>query len=72
MGCLGCLLWPFRLVWGIVGAILGVIGSLLGGILGFVALVVGVILVFSLVSAFAWIPLLIIGVFFIARAASHP
>jgi len=68
MGCIGCLFWPFRLVWGLVGAILGVIGSVVGGVLGLVALVVGVILVVSLASAFAWIPLLIIGGLLLARA----
>ena len=71
MGCMGCLLFPFRLVWGLVGAVFGVVGHVFGCVLGVAALIVGLFLVISLVSALAWIPLLILGILFVVKAAAR-
>ena len=68
MGCFGCLLWPFRLVWGFVGFVFGLIGSIFGAILGIFAFVLGIILLVGMAGTFLWLPLLIIGGLFSARA----
>jgi len=67
-GCCGCLLWPFHLVWGLISFVFGLFGHIFGAVVGIFAFVAGVLLLITAFSAFAWLPLLIIGGVFVAKA----
>jgi len=58
------LLWPFKLVW----AMLGLLGRMLSAVFGIVLIIIGIILTVTIVGAGLGIPLLIIGILLLVRA----
>jgi len=71
MGCLGCLLWPFHLVWGVFGFVLSLVGHVFGAVLGILAFVVGLCLLVAMAGTVFWLPLLIIGGLLTARSVKR-
>ncbi len=52
---------PFRALWFLISAILGVTGRLIGIVVGLVFIVVGIIVSLTIVGAIVGIPLAIVG-----------
>ncbi|GIW08517.1 MAG: hypothetical protein KatS3mg060_3322 [Dehalococcoidia bacterium] len=65
---MGCLLAPFRWIWGLLTALLGIVGRLLLGLAGVVLIVIGVMLSLSVVGAMAGVPLIVVGAALVLRA----
>ena len=55
------LLLPFRLVWGLVAFLFGLMGVLVSVVLGLVLLLVGGVLTMTIVGAIVGIPLVLLG-----------
>ncbi len=64
---MGCLLWPFRALWGLVTALLELTGRLVAVLLGVVLLIVGLALTLTVVGAVVGIPLAALGILLIIR-----
>ncbi|MDR2514477.1 MAG: hypothetical protein LBD02_04615 [Christensenellaceae bacterium] len=62
------LLWPFKALFSLLGAILSLTGRLVGVILSLVLMVVGLVLTITLVAAPVGIPLFAIGLFLLIRS----
>ncbi|MEM1486039.1 hypothetical protein V6615_14385 [Oscillospiraceae bacterium PP1C4] len=62
------LLWPFRMVWLLIGFLFKLMGRLMSAIMGVVLLAVGILLTLSVVGAFIGIPLVITGFLLIVRS----
>ena len=60
-------LWPFKALWLLVAAILGLTGRLVGIIVGFVFIVVGIVISLTIIGAIVGIPLAIIGALMVLR-----
>lgn len=65
---MGLLLFPFKVVWSLIGLAFNLTGRLLGVIIGLVLMVAGVILTFTVVGAIIGVPLLILGLLLTARS----
>jgi hypothetical protein len=62
------LLWPLRIAWGLLTAILGLVGSLVLLVIALVLLITGAALTVTGIGAFIGIPLLVIGLLLAVRA----
>ncbi len=62
------LLLPFRLVFGLVAAIIGLVGRLVGLVIGFVFLVVGVLVSLTIVGAIVGVPLALFGLILMLKS----
>jgi len=62
------LLFPFRIIWGLISFIFNLTGRLLGVIIGIVLMVAGLILTATMIGAVLGIPLLIVGLLLIIRS----
>jgi hypothetical protein len=61
------LLWPFWLIWRLVGGILALTGRLVAVVLGLVLMLVGGLLCLTIIGAVVGIPLFLVGVFLVFR-----
>jgi hypothetical protein len=61
------LLWPFWVIWRLVGGILALTGRLVAVVLGLVLMLVGGLLCLTIVGAVVGIPLFLVGVFLVFR-----
>jgi hypothetical protein len=61
-------LWPFYAIWRLVTLILDATGRLLCGVLGLVLMVVGTMLSLTVVGAVLGVPLILVGVLLVVRA----
>ena len=68
----GWLIWllilPFRLVFGLVGFILGLVGRLVGFILGLVLILAGGLISLTIIGAIIGIPLALLGLLLVVMA----
>lgn len=60
--------WPFKIFWDVLTGILNITGRLIACILGIIAVVIGLILTFTVVAAPIGIPLMIIGLLLLIRS----
>lgn len=56
------LLFPFKLIWNLIGLLFNLTGRLVGVILGLALAILGGVLTITVLGAFAGIPLLIFGI----------
>jgi hypothetical protein len=61
-------LWPFHAVWRLVTFILNATGRLVCGVIGVALMVVGTVLTLTIVAAPIGVPLILLGVLLLARA----
>jgi hypothetical protein len=61
------LLWPFWVVWRLVGTILKLSGRLVAVVLGLVLMLVGVLLSLTVIGAIVGVPLFTVGVLLVIR-----
>lgn len=61
------LLWPFRMLWALVAAVVGLTGRLIAIVLGLALIFVGVVLTLTVVGSVIGIPLLFFGLALVAR-----
>jgi hypothetical protein len=61
-------LWPFYAIWRLVTLLLDATGRLLCGVLGLVLMVVGTMLSLTVVGAVLGVPLILVGVLLVVRA----
>ena len=54
-------LLPFRLIWGLIAFLFGLMGALLSIALGLTLLIVGVVLTMTIVGAALGVPLIVLG-----------
>lgn len=64
------LLLPFRLVFGLVGFIIGLVGRAVAFVLGLVLLIVGALISLTIVGAILGIPLALFGLLLMVKALS--
>lgn len=62
------LLWPFAAVWDLLAIFLGLTGRLVAGILGLVLMIIGAILTITVVGAVVGIPVIIVGFLLVLRS----
>lgn len=62
------LLFPFRLAWQLVTALVNAIGILMGLLIGSLLMAVGILLCFTVIGAFIGVPLTVIGFLILLRA----
>lgn len=62
------LLWPFRMVWGLIGIIFLAVGKLFTMLLGLGLVALGIVLTASLVGIAAGIPLIVFGALLALRS----
>ena len=62
------MLLPFRLVWGLIAFLFGLMGVLISISLGLVLLVAGAVLTMTVVGAIFGIPLILLGLGFLLFA----
>jgi len=65
---LGIILWPFRMIWSLIGLVFCLTGRLIGAILGFVLMIIGIILTVTVVAAVVGIPILVFGLLLAVRS----
>ena len=61
-------LLPFRLVWGLIAFLFGLMGALISIALGLMLLTVGAVLTMTIVGAVFGIPLILLGLGFLLFA----
>ncbi len=61
-------LWPFWALWRLVSFLLNATGRLICGVLGIVLMVVGSVVTLTIVGAPLGVPLILLGVLLLARA----
>lgn len=63
----GILLWPFKLVWNLLAAILNLTGRLVAILIGLMLVLVGVSLSATIIGAIIGIPMIVFGAALILR-----
>ena len=65
---MGCFLWPFQMIWGLLTGLLNMAGRLVCALIGIVVMLVGIALCFTIVGMIVGIPLALLGFGMLMRA----
>jgi len=60
--------WPIAALWDLVAFVLGVTGRIVGGVVGFLLLVVGLLLTVTVILAPIGVPLILVGFLLLVRS----
>ena len=64
---LGCLLWPFEVLWRSLALIFELTGRLIAITLGVVLMILGVVVCLTVIGAVVGIPMILFGLLLIVR-----
>jgi hypothetical protein len=64
---MGIVLWPFRLLWALLSAILALTGRLIAILVGVAFVVAGLVLTVTVVGSVVGIPMIILGLMLLVR-----
>ena len=65
---MGCFLWPFQMIWGLLTGLRNMAGRLVCALIGIVVMIVGIALCFTIVGMIVGIPLALLGFGMLMRA----
>jgi hypothetical protein len=64
---LGCLLWPFEVLWRLVVFVFELTGRLIAITLGVVLMILGVVVSLTVIGAVVGIPMILFGLLLVVR-----